>query len=136
MSSRGLAVCVPSIVGGVVRESDALRVEGDVVGGASIFCDGDVEITGHVVDSRVTAGGSVTVHGAASGRSGGGVLLRAGGDLFARRVELAGVSAGGDLVISEGLLHGRAEAEGRFIARCGATVLDSCLLYTSPSPRD
>lgn len=113
---------VPGLAGGVLEETAALRVDGDVVGGAYLRCDGDVEIVGHVVSSRVEATGSVTVHGACSG---GGACIRAGGDLFVRKVDGGIARAGGDLVVSEGVLRGRVEAEGRFIAREGAVVLDS-----------
>jgi len=128
MSGQGLLACIPGVAGGTVRESAALRVDGDVVGGALLSCDGDVEITGHVIDSRVEAAGSVTVHGAVSGDGQEKNLVSAGGDLFARRVERAGARAGGDLVVAEGVLHGSAETEGRFIARDGAVVLDSRVL--------
>ena len=121
-----------------ISSSGSLTISGGTVtangddGGRGISSSGSVTISG---GSTVTAnGGSVTISGGstvtANGGNGGSLV---GGD---------GIRSGGGLTVSDGTVTAKGgngdskDGYGGDGIRSGGGLTISCLLYTSPSPRD
>lgn len=107
---------------GNVEFSGDLQVLGIIRSGFSIDCGGMVTVRGGVEEAHVKALESLRIDGGASGAGTGS--LYSGGLLSAHHIENFTVSARGDIVVEESLLHCTVECEGWVRARTivGGTV--------------
>ncbi|MCL5677594.1 MAG: FapA family protein [Firmicutes bacterium] len=86
-------------------------VRGNVTTGFTVQSDHDIEVHGYVDGGFLQAGGNVHVKSGIQGAGHGKV--KAGGNVTALYIENAVVEAGGDVVVSDAIMHSRVSAGGR-----------------------
>jgi uncharacterized protein (DUF342 family) len=93
---------------GNLHTSGSLLIRGDVCEGFLATADGDVQVTGAVLDARVNAGGSLRVD---QGILGEGCDVQAGEHLGGRHATSARLHAGGTIELRDGATHCRIVAD-------------------------
>lgn len=88
----------------------SIIVKGAVKEGFSVKAHGDVEIKDHINAAYVEASGSIKVQNGIQGQNKGKIV--AGKDIIAKYIENAKVSAGGNILIGEGIMHSEVNARG------------------------
>jgi len=83
-------------------------LQGTVLAGATVRCQGSLTISGAVEAARIEAKGSVFVHGGIVG--GGRGQISAGGGVHGLFCEDATIGAGGDVIVAREVLNARLEA--------------------------
>lgn len=91
--------------------SGSVRVRGSVQQGFTIRSGGDVDIAGIVAGATIEAAGHLRVGKGIQGSHRG--AIRAGGNVVAKFVENADVHAGGDVLVSDAILHSQVGANGK-----------------------
>lgn len=89
----------------------AVRVRSSVRDGFRVVAEADIEVGGMVDSATLKAGGNVLVRNGIQGRHKG--TVEAGGDVLARFIENATVTAGGNVEVGEAIMHSRVVAGGR-----------------------
>ena len=69
---------------GHIKHPGAVLVDGDVLAGARVEADGDIEVRGTVEASYIHTGGSLTVHGGIAGMGEG--TVKAAGSVYAKYI--------------------------------------------------
>jgi uncharacterized protein (DUF342 family) len=100
---------------GNLHSKGSLVVRGDVTPGHAANADGDVHVTGAVLEGQVRAGGSVRID---QGVLGEAASIAAGHDLVVRHATSARLQAGATITIADQATHCRARAKALF-ARSG-----------------
>lgn len=96
-------------IGNIVNVQN-VRIYGDVLPGFKVQANGDVYVSGSVVNAVIDAGGNVEVLGRiTSGDSG---YVKAGGNVIAKEIVSAKVNANGHIVITDVLMHSYVQAGG------------------------
>jgi uncharacterized protein (DUF342 family) len=103
------------LASGNLHTPGSLLVQGDVHEGFAATADGDVRITGAVLDGKVSAKGSAQID---HGVMGAGCDVQAGADLHCRHATSARLQAGGSIEIGDQATHCRMFA-GKILARRG-----------------
>lgn len=103
-----------SLETGNVDHTGSVQITGDVKAGARIEVGGDVVIQGLVEPSRISCGGSLTVHGGIMGDGTG--TVEAGGNVQALYISEATVTCGGDLIIRNEVTHTDVACHGNVLA--------------------
>ena len=93
---------------GNITSPGSVKVTGDVCGGFKVTADGDIEISGGVEDSEVTAKGNVFVKRGFVGRGDG--IIRAEGNVTIQHVENQKIVAGDNVIVGGDLLNAHIEA--------------------------
>lgn len=107
--------------GNIVFNGD-IEITGSVRAGFSVEAKGDVVIGGNIEDSRITAGGSVRVHGGAIGSGGGAIICKE--SLSVHHASKFNLTAEKSILIQEDSLHCTIHTDGTVKARSivGGTV--------------
>lgn len=95
---------------GNIEFGGSVIVRGNVAAGFKIKADGRVDIMGSVDAAEIISGGDVVLRRGMQG-NGKGVIMAAG-DVVARFLEHATVKAGGNVVVSEGIIFCQVDAGG------------------------
>jgi len=86
-------------------------VRGNVTSGFTVEAEEDIEVHGYVDAGFLQAGGNIHVRSGIQGAGRGSV--KAAGNISARYVENAVVEAGGDVLVSDAIMHSRVSAGGK-----------------------
>lgn len=97
---------------GNVRFNGNVHVHGSVKPGFTIQAEGDIKISGGVDSATVICGGTLTVGAGIQGQGRGEIKVE--GDVYSRFIENCKVTAGGEIVIGEDIMHSQVYA-GRSI---------------------
>ena len=89
-------------------------VRGSVTDNMQVKAAGNIEIGGSVQKSHLEAEGDIIIRQGIQGR-GVGIIESTTGSLYAKFIQSANISVGKDVVVSEGILHSKVSAGGRFI---------------------
>ncbi len=95
---------------GNITNVQNVRIYGDVLPGFKIIANGDIYISGSIVDATVEAGGNIEVEGRITCKSGG--YVKAGGNVIAKEIVSANVEANGHVVVSDVLIQSKVLAGG------------------------
>lgn len=95
---------------GNIHHTGSVTVEGDVLADAVIEAEGDVVVKGMVEESVIICGGTLTVAGGILG--GEGHLIRVGGNVEAKYIREADLTAGGDVLVARQISHSRVRCLG------------------------
>ncbi|MGL5955762.1 MAG: DUF342 domain-containing protein [Brevinema sp.] len=102
------ALEIPSDVGLSTGNIDFLGnviIKGDITDGFSVISGGNIEVFGHVGKCFMFAEGNIIVHQGIQGKDDAQIECK--GNLYARFIERASLSVGGNLVITKDLLHSK-----------------------------
>lgn len=105
-------------------------IYGDVASGFRVEATGDVRVTGTVEAAEIVAGGDVTVHGGFLGHKRGSI--RSSGNVTVAFVQSGRISAGGNVIVTRGILNSKIDCGGELIAEgtkgviMGGEVLAEC----------
>ncbi|MHB0886668.1 MAG: FapA family protein [Bacillota bacterium] len=88
-------------------------VRGSVAHGFTIKAGNDVTIEGHVDSANIEAGRNVVIRGGVQGRGKG--RITAGGSVSVKFIESAEVTAGGDIIIGEAVMHSTISARRKVL---------------------
>ncbi len=110
---------------GNVDYRGSVLINKDVKPGFSIKSGGDVVIEGSVEDAVIEAGGNVVVKGEFTGKGTG--RINAGGCVILTFTENQVVLAGGDVFVSDALLHVTVEADGNIVISGSKGVIGGSL---------
>lgn len=94
-----------------IKFAGTIIIKGDVSGEPHVQASGDVIVEGSVGGACITAGGDLVIKKDA--RSSGIGLLKAGGSVYARRIDGACVRAGANVLAEEGISQSRVTAEDK-----------------------
>lgn len=86
-------------------------VRGNVTSGFTVEAEQDIEVHGYVDAGFLRAGGHVHVRSGIQGAGRG--TVKADGNVSARYIENAVVEAGGDVLVSDAIMHSRVSAGGK-----------------------
>lgn len=100
---------------GNIRFLGTVVVNGNVEDGFSITAAGDIEVMGSVSRCQLEAEGDVIVHQGIAGKGDGSVT--AGGNIWAKFIENAKITAGDLVVVSDGIINSTVFADHRIICR-------------------
>jgi len=95
------------LASGNLHSSGSLLIRGDVCEGFAATAEGDLQVTGAVLDARVTAGGSLRVDQGILGASD----VQAGEHVTGRHATSAHLHAGGTIELRDGATHCRLAAD-------------------------
>lgn len=95
---------------GNIHHTGSVTIDGDVLAEAVIEAQGDVVVKGMVEESVITCGGTLTVAGGILG--GEGHKIRVGGNVEAKYIREADLTAGGDVLVARQISHSRVRCLG------------------------
>lgn len=109
--SEVLTVSRVDVKSGSIKFGGSVIVEGDVLDGFSIECDGDIHVKGQVTSANLTSGGNITIDKGVHGRRASACVIKAFGNVSSRFVEQATIDCYGDLLTGE-LINSKVFARG------------------------
>lgn len=105
---------------GDVSHQGAVLVHGDILEGARLEAQGDVEVLGIVDGAHVQTGGLLNVHGGITGRK--GVRVIAAGGIHAKYILDAHIQSNGDVVVEKEVMHSTIATRGAVYVPQGRIV--------------
>lgn len=88
-------------------------VKGNVTEGFVVKAQGDVEIRGSIAGGSILASGHIQVKNGIQGVGKG--IVQSGGNIFTKFIENARISADGDVVVGEAIMHSHVNAKGNVL---------------------
>jgi hypothetical protein len=114
---------IPGSVGletGNIKHPGALDIGKDILEGAKVQADGDIDVRQTVEAADIDAGGNLTVRGGLTGRV--GRKVRVEGSIHARFILDADIEAGGDIVVEREIVHSIVKTRGAIMVPYGRIV--------------
>jgi uncharacterized protein (DUF342 family) len=114
---------IPGSVGletGNINHPGALEIGRDILEGAKVQAEGDIDVRQTVEAADVDAGGNLTVRGGLTGRV--GRKIRIEGSIHARFILDADIEAGGDIVVEREIVHSIVKTRGAIMVPYGRIV--------------
>lgn len=95
---------------GNIQHTGAVMIQGDIAEGAVVEADGDIMIKGMVEPCRIRCGGTLTVAGGILGEE--EHQIDVGGDLLAKYISEANITAGGNILVTNEVAHSNLKCLG------------------------